>query len=34
MNEIVNNFLLLGDKFILYSACRPFIKTKEKNLKF
>ena len=44
MNEIVNNFLLVGEKFILemhliqfvfiYNACRPFIKAKDKNLKF
>ena len=44
MNEIVNNFLLVGDKFMLemhlrqpgftYSACGPFIKNKEKIQKF
>ena len=45
MNEIVNSFLLVGDKFMLemhlrqpgftYSACRPFTKNKERirNLK-
>ena len=44
MNEIVNNFLLAGDKFMpemhlrqpqfVYSACGPFTKNKEfKNLK-
>ena len=41
MNEIVNNFLLVGDKFMLemhlrqpgfkYSACGPFTKNKKKN---
>ena len=41
MNEIVNNFLLAGDKFMpemhlkqqgfTYSACRPFTKNKDKN---
>ena len=40
MDEIVNNFLLAGDKFIpemhlrqpefTYSACGPFTKNKEK----
>ena len=40
MNEIVNKFLLTGDKFIpemhlrqpqfVYSACRPFTKNKER----
>ena len=40
MNEIVNTFLLAGDKFMpeihlkqlefTYSACRPFIKNKER----
>ena len=40
MNEIVNNFLLAGDKFIpaiylrqpifTYCACLPFTKNKEK----
>ena len=40
MNEIVNKFLLAGDKFMpemrlrqsvfKYSACRPFIKIKER----
>ena len=40
MNEIVNNFLLAGDKFIsemhlrqhgfTYSACKPFTKNKER----
>ena len=44
MNEIVNNFLLVGDKFIpemhlrqpqfVYSACRPFTKNKERIQKF
>ena len=39
-NEIVNNFLLAGDKFMpkmhlkqpgfTYSACEPFTKTKER----
>ena len=39
MNEIVNKFLLVGDKFMpemhlkqagfTYSACRPFTKNKE-----
>ena len=44
MNEIVNKFLLVGDKFMpemhlrqpqfVYSACGPFTKNKEfKNLK-
>ena len=45
MNEIVNNFLLAGDKFMpemhlkqpgfTYSACGPFTKSKERiqNLK-
>ena len=45
MNEIVNNFLLAGDKFMpemhlkqpgfTYSACGPFTKNKERiqNLK-
>ena len=45
MNEIVNSFLLVGDKFMLvmhlrqpgftYSTCRPFTKNKERirNLK-
>ena len=45
MNEIVNKFLLTGDKFMpemhltqpgfTYSACRPFTKNKERiqNLK-
>ena len=40
MNEIVNNFLLAGDKFMpemhlkqprfTYSACQPFTKNKER----
>ena len=40
MNEIVNKFLLAGDKFVpemhlkqpgfTYSACRPFTKSKER----
>ena len=40
MNEIVNKFLLAGDKFMseihfkqpgfTYSACRPFTKNKER----
>ena len=44
MNEIVNKFLLAGDKFMLqihlkqpgftYSACRPFTKNKERIQKF
>ena len=44
MNEIVNNFLLVGDKFmpemhlkqpgLTYSACGPFIKNKERIEKF
>ena len=44
MNEIVNTFLLAGDKFnpemhlrqpgFTYGACRPFTKNKEKNQKF
>ena len=44
MNEIVNKFLLAGDKFIpkmhlkqtefTYSACGPFTKTKERIQKF
>ena len=44
MNEIINKFLLAGDKLILemhlrqtgftYSACVPFTKNKEKIKKF
>ena len=44
MNEIINNFLLAGDKFIpeihlrqpefMYSACGPFTKSKERIQKF
>ena len=44
MNEIVNKFLLTGDKFMpemhlkqskfTYSGCRPFTKNKEKFQKF
>ena len=44
MNEIVNKFLLLGDKFMpqmhlkqpgfTYSACGPFTKNKERIEKF
>ena len=44
MNEIVNKFLLTGDKFMsemhlkqrgfTYSACGPFTKTKERIKKF
>ena len=44
MNEIVNKFLLAGDKFMpgkhlkqpgfTYSACGPFTKNKERNEKF
>ena len=44
MNEIVNNFLLVGDKFLpemylkqpdsIYSACGPFTKNKERIEKF
>ena len=44
MNEIVNKYLLAGDKFmaemhlrqlgVIYSACRPFIKNKERIQQF
>ena len=44
MNEIINKFLLSGDKFIpemylkqlgfTYSACEPFTKNKERIQKF
>ena len=44
MNEIVNTFLLVGDKFMpemhlrqprfTYSACEPFTKNKERIQKF
>ena len=44
MNEIVNTFLLAGDKFMpkmhlkqlrfTYSACGPFAKNKERSEKF
>ena len=44
MNEIINKFLLCGDKFIpemylkqlgfTYSACGPFTKNKERIQKF
>ena len=44
MNEIVNKFLLIGDKFMpemhlrqpgfAYSACEPFTKNKERTQKF
>ena len=44
MNEILNKFLLAGDKFMpemylkqqgfTYSACGPFIKNKERIQKF
>ena len=44
MNEIVNKFLLAGDKFMaemhlkqpgfIYSACGPFTKNKERTQKF
>ena len=44
MNKVVNKFLLSGDKFmpeihlkqpgLTYSACRPFIKNKERIQKF
>ena len=44
MNEIVNKFLLTGDKFMLdmhlrqpgftYSACGPFTKNKDRTQKF
>ena len=44
MNEIVNNFLIAGDKFmsgmylkqlkITYSACGPYTKNKERIQKF
>ena len=44
MNEIVNKFLLVGDKFMTemqlkqpgftYSACGPFIKNRERTEKF
>ena len=43
MNEIVNKFLLVGDKFMpemhlkeprfTYSVCGPFTKNKKKNSK-
>ena len=43
MNEIINKFLLVGDKFMpemvlrqpgfTYSACGPFTKKKRKNSK-
>ena len=41
MNEIVNNFLIVGDKFVsemhlkqpgfIYSTCGPFTKKTKKN---
>ena len=44
MNEIVNKFLLVGDKFLpemhlrlpafTYSACGPFTKNKERNRRY
>ena len=44
MNDIINKFLLVGDKFMpemhlrqpafTYKACGPFIKTKERIQKF
>ena len=44
MNKIINNFLLIGDKFMpemhlrqprfTCSACRPFTKTNERISKF
>ena len=44
MNEVVNRFLLAGDKFMpelhlkkrefTYSACGPFVKNKERIEKF
>ena len=44
MNEIINNFLLVGDKFMsemhlkqpgfTYSACGPFTKSKERIEQF
>ena len=44
MNEIVNNFLQVGNKFMpemhlkqpgfTYSACRPFTRNKERIQKF
>ena len=44
MNDIINKFLLVGDKFMpemdlrqpefTYSACRPFTKSKERIQKF
>ena len=44
MNDIINKFLLAGDKFLpeiqlrqtrfTYSACRPFTKNKERIQKF
>ena len=44
MNEIINKFLLVGDKFMsemhlkqpgfTYSTCGPFIKNKKKIQKF
>ena len=43
MNEVINTFLLAGDKFmpkidliqpgLTCNACRPFTKNKEKNTK-
>ena len=43
MNEIINKFLLVGDKFMpemhlrqhqfTYSACKPFTKNRERNEK-
>ena len=43
MNDIINKFLLAGDKFMpemylrqpgfTYSACRPFTQSKKKNTK-
>ena len=37
MNEVVNKFLLAGDKFMpgfTYSSCGPFTKNKERIQKF
>ena len=29
MNEVINKFLLAGDKFMPYNTCGPFTKNKE-----
>ena len=44
MNKIINKFLLAGDKFMpeillkqlgfTYSACGPFMKNKERNMRY